>query len=303
MAGAVRTSAEAVVRAFNPKVGNPISLMHCQLEWNVAMLLRARPNVRQKLVRLGFVLLGLAVLSLPLVSPAEAQWRNYSGYQAYPAYPPYPYPGYPLLPPEGYSVYEEYPPVRRPRGRRGRTYDQSYQPEYDTPYGPHAYRQANPADLELGINRHEATATVVAYPTSQPRGTIVVDTRSRHLYLVDGAGRAIQYGIGVGRQGFEWHGVARVGRKAEWPRWIPPQDMLRRRPDLPDEMAGGLDNPLGARALYLFKGNKDTLFRIHGTNEPHTIGQAVSSGCIRMMNADAIDLYERVAVGTKVVVL
>jgi lipoprotein-anchoring transpeptidase ErfK/SrfK len=237
-----------------------------------------------------------------LASPAEAQWRNYQGYQAYPAYPPYAYPGYPILPPEGLSVYDEYPPIRPPRGRRGR-YEESYQPDYDDPYRPRASHRANSGNGELGINRQEATAAVVAYPTSQPPGTIVVDTQSRHLYLVEGGGRAIQYGIGVGREGFEWRGIARVGRKAEWPRWIPPKDMLRRRPDLPPEMDGGLDNPLGARALYLFKGNKDTLFRIHGTNEPHTIGQAVSSGCIRMMNADAIDLYQRVSIGTKVVVL
>jgi len=245
------------------------------------------------------VLLGLGLACLPLAAPAEAQWRNYSGYQAYPAYPPYAYPGYPLLPPQGYSVYDEYPPVRRPRGR----VEESYQPAYDDPYAPRAYGRTSPGDLELGINRQEATATVVSYASSEPRGTIVVDTRSRRLYLVEGAGQAIQYGIGVGRQGFEWRGIARVGRKAEWPRWIPPRDMLRRRPDLPPEMDGGLDNPLGARALYLFKGSKDTLFRIHGTNEPHTIGQAVSSGCIRMMNADAIDLYQRVSIGTKVVVL
>jgi lipoprotein-anchoring transpeptidase ErfK/SrfK len=248
------------------------------------------------------VALGLVVLSQPLASSAEAQWRNYSGYQAYPAYPPYAYPGYPILPPDGLSVYDEYPPIARPRGRRGRV-QQGYPPDYDTPYAPRAYGRAGPGDLELGINRQEATAAVVSYATPEPAGTIVVDTQSRHLYLVEGGGRAIQYGIGVGRQGFEWRGIARVGRKAEWPRWIPPKDMLRRRPDLPDTMDGGLDNPLGARALYLFKGNKDTMFRIHGTNEPHTIGQAVSSGCIRMMNADAIDLYERVSVGTKVVVL
>jgi lipoprotein-anchoring transpeptidase ErfK/SrfK len=144
---------------------------------------------------------------------------------------------------------------------------------------------------------------MVSNPTNEPAGTIVIDTRDRHLYLVQANGRAIQYGIGVGRQGFEWKGVAHVGRKSEWPRWIPPKEMLKRRPDLPEEMDGGLENPLGARALYLFQGSKDTLFRIHGTNEPDTIGRAVSSGCIRMMNADVIDLYHRVKVGTRVVVL
>ena len=115
-------------------------------------------------------------------------------------------------------------------------------------------------------------------------------------------GQALQYGIGVGRQGFAWKGVARVERKSEWPDWIPPSDMMKRRPDLPARMAGGIENPLGARALYLFEDHKDTLFRIHGTNEPRSIGKAVSSGCIRMLNADVIDLYGRVAKGTKVVV-
>jgi lipoprotein-anchoring transpeptidase ErfK/SrfK len=257
-----------------------------------------RPAVRA-LAALSVIAVGQVVLLLALVEPATAQWRNYSGYHAYPTYPPYPYPGYPLLPPEGLSIYDKYPPIEPPRGRRSR----NFQPEYDDPYTPRAYRGAPAGDVELEIDRRQATAAVVSYPTGEPPGTIVVDTQARHLYLVQGGGQAIRYGIGVGRQGFEWKGTARIGRKAEWPRWIPPKDMLRRRPDLPSEMDGGLDNPLGARALYLFKGSRDTLFRIHGTNEPHTIGQAVSSGCIRMMNADAIDLYQRVSVGTKVVVL
>ena len=130
-------------------------------------------------------------------------------------------------------------------------------------------------------------------------GTIVVDTPSRHLYLVQGNGRALRYGIGVGRPGFEWAGAKTVTRKAEWPGWTPPPEMLLRRPDLPKHMEGGPGNPLGARALYL----GSSLYRIHGTNEPNTIGQNVSSGCIRMMNEDVTDLYERVAVGTKVVVM
>jgi hypothetical protein len=114
--------------------------------------------------------------------------------------------------------------------------------------------------------------------------------------------QAIEYGIGVGREGFAWKGIAQIGRKAFWPGWTPPPEMLLRRPDLPRRMDGGMENPLGARALYLFKGDKDTLFRIHGTNEPDTIGQAVSSGCIRMLNADVIDLYRRVSKGARVVV-
>jgi len=129
-------------------------------------------------------------------------------------------------------------------------------------------------------------------------GSIVVDTNSKYLYYVKAPGRAVRYGIGVGRPGFEWSGVKTISRKAEWPDWTPPSEMLARRPDLPRFMPGGPENPLGARALYL----GSSLYRIHGTNEPYTIGQNVSSGCIRMMNEDVTDLYERVRVGTRVVV-
>ncbi|MGL4812668.1 MAG: L,D-transpeptidase [Beijerinckiaceae bacterium] len=139
----------------------------------------------------------------------------------------------------------------------------------------------------------------VAYNGKEGAGTIIVNTTERRLYLVTGDGKAIRYGIGVGRPGFEWAGVNRISRKAEWPDWTPPPQMLKRRPDLPRHMKGGADNPLGARALYL----GSTLYRIHGSNEPETIGQAVSSGCIRMHNDDVVDLYNRVKIGTKVVVL
>ncbi|APF36838.1 L,D-transpeptidase [Chelatococcus daeguensis] len=139
---------------------------------------------------------------------------------------------------------------------------------------------------------------VVDYAGPHKPGTIVIDTAGRFLYLVEPGGRAIRYGIGVGRQGFSWRGSESISMKREWPDWRPPAQMLKRRPDLPRHMAGGPDNPLGARALYLGK----TLYRIHGTNEPHTIGRAVSSGCIRMLNKDVIDLYNRVRIGTRVVV-
>lgn len=129
-------------------------------------------------------------------------------------------------------------------------------------------------------------------------GTIVISTRERRLYLVQGDGTALRYGIGVGRDGFRWAGTHRITAKKEWPGWTPPPQMLRRRPDLPRYMAGGEDNPLGARAMYL----GSTLYRIHGSNEPETIGQAVSSGCFRMTNDDVKDLYDRVRVGTVVVV-
>jgi lipoprotein-anchoring transpeptidase ErfK/SrfK len=140
--------------------------------------------------------------------------------------------------------------------------------------------------------------TEVAYNGPHRPGTIVIDTNERRLYLVMPGNRAMRYGVGVGRPGFEWAGTKKITRKAEWPDWRPPAQMRKRRPDLPVFMAGGPNNPLGARAMYL----GSSLFRIHGSNEPETIGQAVSSGCIRMLNPDVIDLYERVKVGTTVVV-
>jgi lipoprotein-anchoring transpeptidase ErfK/SrfK len=143
---------------------------------------------------------------------------------------------------------------------------------------------------------------LVHYRGRERAGTIVVDTETRHLYLVREGGVAIRYGIGVGRDGFTWSGRAQVRRKASWPGWTPPEEMLRRRPDLPRYMKGGINNPLGCRALYLFQGEKDTLYRIHGTNEPWTIGSAESSGCIRMLNEDVLDLHDRVPLGTAVVV-
>jgi lipoprotein-anchoring transpeptidase ErfK/SrfK len=139
----------------------------------------------------------------------------------------------------------------------------------------------------------------VAYAGRERAGTIVIDTPNKFLYLVEPRGVALRYGIGVGRPGFAWAGVKTISRKAEWPDWTPPSEMVARRPDLPRHMAGGPANPLGARALYL----GSSLYRIHGTNEPYTIGTNVSSGCIRMMNQDVIDLYGRVGVGTRVVVL
>ena len=129
-------------------------------------------------------------------------------------------------------------------------------------------------------------------------GTILIDTAERRLYLVLPNGQALRYGIGVGRDGFRWGGTHRISAKKEWPSWTPPSQMLARRPDLPRHMTGGIDNPLGARAMYL----GSTLYRIHGSNEPETIGQAVSSGCFRMTNDDVTDLYSRVSVGTTVVV-
>lgn len=140
---------------------------------------------------------------------------------------------------------------------------------------------------------------MVPWNGKQAAGTVVISTSQRRLYYVLGNGRALRYGVGVGRQGFSWSGTKTVTRKREWPDWRPPAAMLKRRPDLPRHMVGGIDNPLGARAIYL----GSSLYRIHGSNEPNTIGAAVSSGCIRMTNRDVTDLYERVRIGTRVVVL
>jgi lipoprotein-anchoring transpeptidase ErfK/SrfK len=168
----------------------------------------------------------------------------------------------------------------------------SYQNDPAAPvyrYTPDADEQPSPA-----LQRQ-----VVAYTGNEAAGTIIIDPAHTHLYLTLGGGRAMRYGIGVGREGFEWSGTERIVRKAEWPDWIPPAAMVARQPYLPRWIGGGPGNPLGARAMYL--GNTD--YRIHGTNDPSSIGKHMSSGCIRMLNADVIDLYNRVNVGAKVIVL
>jgi lipoprotein-anchoring transpeptidase ErfK/SrfK len=144
----------------------------------------------------------------------------------------------------------------------------------------------------------EFQKTMVLYRTTEAPGTIIIQTSERHLYVVQPNGRAIRYGIGVGRDGFTWQGLLKISRKAEWPDWTPPPEMIERQPYLPRFMAGGPGNPLGARALYLGA----TVYRIHGTNRPDTIGTAVSSGCFRLVNSDVADLYDRIPVGTKVIV-
>lgn len=178
------------------------------------------------------------------------------------------------------------PQQHHERGHRG---------QQSASYQANPQRQAAPSrpPVPERFNRQE-----VAYPTSEPRGTIVIDTEQKFLYLVLGNGRAMRYGIGWARPGFKWQGTHRVSRKAEWPDWRPPAAMRQREPHLPAFMPGGPGNPLGARALYL----GSSLYRIHGTAEPWTIGQNVSSGCIRLRNEDVIDLYERVSVGARVIV-
>src|SRR6266487_905783 len=153
----------------------------------------------------------------------------------------------------------------------------------------------NPADEQLDPRFQRQ---VVFFRSNEPPGTIIVHTSERFLYVVQPGGRALRYGVGVGRAGFQWQGLLKISRKEEWPDWTPPEEMIERQPYLPRWMAGGPGNPLGARALYL--GN--TVYRIHGTNQPQTIGSAVSSGCFRLVNPDVVDLYDRIPVGTKVVV-
>ena len=206
------------------------------------------------------------------------------------------FPGVPgLFMEDGYPAYDAYP------AEQPYAHHQAYpgQPVYRQPMDQQAY----PNDDDVG----DSSATVperfqrqiVAYNTNEKPGTIIIDTPNTYLYLVLGHNLAMRYGIGVGREGFTWAGREKVSRMAEWPDWYPPTEMIERQPYLPRFMAGGESNPLGARALYI--GN--TLYRIHGTNQPSTIGTFVSSGCIRLTNADIEDLYTRVKVGTKIVVL
>ena len=212
--------------------------------------------------------------------------------------------------PEARLAYADPPPfggglfgaLFAPRRHAAPGYEQSA-PPYASPYRQNAYApygtesdDGNPARPAMDPRYRRQ---VVDYAGREGAGTIIINTQERFLYLVQGGGTAVRYGIGVGRPGFTWAGVKQVSLKRQWPDWRPPPEMLRRRPDLPHYMAGGPENPLGARALYL----GSSLYRIHGSNEPWTIGTAVSSGCIRMRNEDVIDLYDRVKVGTRVVVI
>jgi lipoprotein-anchoring transpeptidase ErfK/SrfK len=240
------------------------------------------------------------------IYPEEAAPRTYPpryGSQpqapAYPSQQQYPdatrHPTYGARPGSGaqpgYGSPPQYEP-ERPTGSisRNRPNNQTYAalpPDYEAESG-------DPKELPQHLRRQ-----LVDFRTKEPAGTLIVDTPNTYLYLVLGNGKAMRYGIGVGREGFTWTGEERVSRMAEWPDWHPPADMIERQPYLPRFMAGGPGNPLGARALYLGK----SLYRIHGTNQPSTIGQFVSSGCIRLLNEDIEDLYSRVQVGTRVVVL
>jgi len=190
---------------------------------------------------------------------------------------------------EGLFGAQQAQPASTYYGSGARTY--AYAPQY-APAPAYAPEISRPTSVRI-------PRETVNFTGNFAPGTVVVSTSERRLYYVLGGHKAVKYGIGVGRAGFDWHGTQTISRKQEWPDWIPPAEMIQRRPDLPRYMAGGPENPLGARAMYLGA----SLYRIHGSNEPDTIGQAVSSGCIRMLNEDVVDLYERVKVGTPVVVL
>jgi lipoprotein-anchoring transpeptidase ErfK/SrfK len=241
---------------------------------------------------------------LPAAASAQPMARNGGFYGNTYISPSYDYPY--AQAEDGYD--EDYPLVTRPapRTRAGRAERLSGYPDDVRSTGsvtaslPQDYGNGTGYDNSIDYAiAPQFQRQLVSYQGRERPGTIVVDTGNKFLYLVQGGGRAIRYGIGVGREGFEWSGRQTVSMKREWPSWRPPADMLRRRPDLPRFMEGGPDNPLGARALYL----GSSLYRIHGTNEPHTIGQAVSSGCIRMLNDDVVDLYNRVKVGATVIVI
>lgn len=160
--------------------------------------------------------------------------------------------------------------------------------------------------IDLSALAPEYRRQGVTYVSSEATGTVVVDTTQRFLFLITGPATAVRYGVGIGRQGFTWAGTARIGMKRKWPTWTPPAEMISRQPELEkyrEGMAPGLENPLGARALYIFQKGNDTLYRLHGTGDVSSIGRAVSSGCVRLLNQDVIDLHERVEIGAKIVVL
>ena len=236
----------------------------------------------------------LLALGLTAVgAPAQAQWRIEHGQPMVNAAPE---------PNLGGGLIEMLMTGRDPGPRRGGYAASPQHGAVVTPQGYQSLAALPQSAAERAILREvpaEFHRQEVEYFGPHRAGTIIVDTPQRFLFLVQPGGRAVRYGIGVGRPGFEWAGAKSVTRKAMWPDWTPPAQMLRRRPDLPRYMPGGPENPMGARALYL----GSTLYRIHGTNEPHTIGEAVSSGCIRMTNEDVTDLYDRVRVGARVIVI
>ena len=186
------------------------------------------------------------------------------------------------------------------------------EPNYALMYAPITTEPFPVNGIDLTKIDHAFLRRDVDYQTDAPINSVVVDPQAHYLYYITSPGRAVRYGVGVGKEGFSWSGIATINSKQEWPDWYPPAEMIARRPDIQEQLTdlqsgrgvkGGPGNPIGARGMYLWQNGKDTLFRIHGTIEPYSIGKSVSSGCIRMINQDAIDLYDRVPVGTRVVVL
>ncbi len=258
-------------------------------------------------------LLAVAIIVASLAWSAGAQgcddrfpWTCREGSAAPPIAPPFPprlsAPNVRPLAPDG-------PP--RPR-EPGRVIDPALRSQYAALYARVDGEPFPIPAVSLSEIDPQYLRKTVAYSSGEAPGTIVIDAQNHFLYLVQDGGRALRYGVGVGREGFGWSGVATIHDKQAWPDWYPPKEMLARQPELKRQVSelrsglgvpGGPRNPLGSRALYLWQGNKDTLYRIHGTLEPWTIGTSVSSGCIRMINQDVIDLYERTPVGARVVVL
>jgi lipoprotein-anchoring transpeptidase ErfK/SrfK len=262
------------------------------------------------------------VIAGSMIEAASAQdcdrfpWACQGPWAPPPIFAPRPYPGYPpreaAPPPQPSWRGAPAAPAAPARPREAAPLDPASARQYAAIYAriddePFPIPAVRLSDVDPAFLRR-----TVQYPTSEPAGTIIIDAGNHFLYLILGSGRAVRYGVGVGRQGFGWSGVANIHDKQQWPDWYPPREMLARQPELMRQMSelrsgigmpGGPRNPLGARALYLWQGNKDTLFRIHGTVEPWTIGRNVSSGCIRMLNQDVIDLFEHAPVGAKVVVL
>src|SRR5579885_52855 len=291
------------------------------------------PMNRKPLSRRKFLLGAATVLAAP--AAASAQPGYYPPYPPQAPYPgPQPYPGqrpytaqqpYPDQPPY-YPGQQPYPDRQLPpgnvqpqQGGRGPmrvspdAQPADNHPIYGQPIEPPDGQQwyigeiPDPPFVIKKVNQEllnpEFRRQLVSYSHTEQPGTLVVDPKQHFLYLLREGNTAVRYGVGVGREGFGWSGVAMVGRTAVWPDWVPPKEMRLRQPELPERMPGGPNNPLGARALYLYQGNKDTLYRIHGTAEPWTIGTNVSSGCIRLLNEEIADLYLRTPVSTRVVVL
>ena len=271
--------------------------------------------------RLGPSALVIVAAIIAITDDASAQYycdeRFPASCQGYsqPTPPPLPFPFGLFQPREMAPPPEPAPPPSQGPLRPGNVappLDPSLVRQYAALYAPVNGEPFPIPGVRLSEIEPDYLRKLVYFPTSEAPGTIIIDAQNRFLYFVQGSGRAIRYGVGVGRQGFGWSGVATIHEKQEWPDWYPPKEMIARQPELRRQVSelqsglgvpGGPRNPLGARAMYLWQGNKDTLYRIHGTFEPWTIGKSVSSGCIRMINQDVIDLYERAPLGAKVVVL